>query len=64
MLMRELQRGTSVAFWDDEMRLDLAQEAALARLEGRSELEAIREYEARERKWHAITTTLPYSYET
>jgi hypothetical protein len=40
-----------VSFWTDELRMDLRQEAELARLEGRDPTEAVRAYRARERSW-------------
>jgi hypothetical protein len=57
-LMPFLQRGTVFAFWDDELRLDLAQEASLAELEGRDPRAACREYRSRERAWQRITVPL------
>jgi hypothetical protein len=53
--MPELQRGARVAFWDDELRLDLAQEARLAELEGRDPIAAIAAYRGRELAWRAMT---------
>lgn len=60
MLYPHLQRGTAVSFWEDELRLDLEQEAALARLEGRCPVEAVRKYRAREAAWSRITGPLIY----
>lgn len=57
LLMPELQRGRRVSFYDDELRLDVAQERALARLEGRDEEEAARAYTRRELGW--VSWTLP-----
>ena len=51
----ELRHGQVLSFWEDELRLDLIQEAALARLEGRDPLEAMKVYRAREMRWHRIT---------
>lgn len=58
LLMPELQRGARVAFWEDELRLDLAQEARLAELEGRDPARAIAAYRARETSWRAHTAPL------
>lgn len=55
ILMPVLQRGGSVSFWDDELRLDLAQEAALALIEGRDPRAAVEVYRQRETRWHHIT---------
>ena len=46
--MPTLQRGVAVSFWDDELRLDLAQEAWLAALEGREPEAAVQAYRRRE----------------
>lgn len=56
--MPDLQHGTRVAFWEDELRLDLAQEARLAELEGRDPAAAIAVYGARETSWRAHTAPL------
>jgi hypothetical protein len=56
MLMPHLQHGTSVSFWEDELRLDLAQEAELAKLEGCCPKEAVRAYRAREMAWRRVAT--------
>lgn len=58
LLMPELQRGARLAFWEDELRLDLAQEARLAELEGRDPAAAIAAYRARETNWRAHTAPL------
>jgi hypothetical protein len=58
LLMPHLQHGTSMSFWEDELRLDLAQEAHLATLEGRCPIEAVRAYLARERNWYNRMTYL------
>jgi hypothetical protein len=50
--------GVRIAFWEDELRLDLAQERHLAILEGRDPDLAARIYRTRELIWHRITTTL------
>lgn len=60
LLMPHLQRGAALSFWDDELRLDLAQEAALAELEGRDPREAVQAYLARENAWRKITVPLLY----
>lgn len=53
VLMPELQRGARVAFWEDELRLDLHQERELALLEGRDPVVAVAAYRARETNWWA-----------
>ena len=58
ILMPELQRGARVAFWEDELKLDLAQEGRLAELEGRDPAAAIAAYRARELSWLAHTAPL------
>lgn len=50
-LFPDLDRGSLVSWWQDELRKDLRQEAALAELEGRDPVEAVRSYRARERSW-------------
>lgn len=55
ILMAHLMHGTRVSFWEDELRLDLAQEEQLALLEGRDPQEAVRQYRSRELYWHSIT---------
>lgn len=55
MLRPDLQRGNAIAFWEDELRLDLAQEAELALLEGRCPQEAMTRYRAREKAWFRMT---------
>ena len=50
-LFPDLDRGGAVSWWQDELRKDLRQEAALAVLEGRDPDEAVRSYRARERSW-------------
>lgn len=54
-LMPSLQHGYAVSFWEDELRLDLAQEAALAEIEGRDQVLAVAAYRAREVAWHRKT---------
>ena len=53
-----LQRGTRISFWQDELRIDLAQEAALARLEGHDPDAAVAAYRRREVAWRAVTCPL------
>jgi hypothetical protein len=48
VLFPHLVRGARISFWEDELRMDLAQEAELARLEGRDPEQAVKEYSARE----------------
>lgn len=50
-LMPELQHGRSISFWEDELRLDLAQEAFLALLEGNDPRMAVDAYRQREVLW-------------
>ena len=52
LLMPHLQRGVHISFWEDELRLDLAQERALAELEGRDPEQAAAAYHARESNWY------------
>lgn len=54
-LMEHLQHGTMVSFWEDELRLDLAQERALAILENIDPDAAVRAYRAREMGWRQHT---------
>ena len=58
VLYPELNHGTSIAFWHDELRMDLAQERILAELEGRDPDEAVRAYTARENAWDHMTNPL------
>jgi hypothetical protein len=58
LLMPELQHGNAIAFWEDELRLDLAQERELARLEGRDPAAAIAAYRSRELNWRGHTAPL------
>ena len=53
-----LQRGAAIAFWDDELRMDLAQERALAELEGADPDLAAREYGKREMDWFHFTVPI------
>lgn len=52
------QRGVRLAFWTDELRLDLEQERALAVLEGRDPDEAAKAYAARETAWYRFAGPL------
>ena len=58
VLYATLVRGTRLSFWEDELRMDLAQEAELARLEGRDPVESCRMYRTREMAWRAFTMPL------
>lgn len=53
VLYPDLRRGQVVSFWEDELCMDLAQEAALAALEGADVKERVRAYRAREQNWWA-----------
>lgn len=54
-LYPSLQHGASVSFWEDELRLDLAQEAWLAALEGVDPQQAVDAYRRREIAWRHHT---------
>ena len=58
VLYPELQTGTVVAFWEDELRLDLEQERQLAMLEGADVDDAVRRYQRRELLWRDLTRGL------
>jgi hypothetical protein len=58
VLMPGLQHGTSMSYWEDELRLDLAQEAALALIEGRDPRAAVEHYRQREKRWYNLTCPL------
>jgi hypothetical protein len=58
VLMPVLQHGSHLSFWEDELRLDLAQEDALARIEGRDPAEAVEHYRLREKRWYNLTCPL------
>ncbi len=58
LLLPHLQQGRRLAFWEDELRLDLHQEAELAVLEGRDPAAAVAAYRAREISWLAHTAPL------
>lgn len=47
-----------MAFWEDELRMDLAQEAALAELEGRDPAAAVAAYRRRELSWRSLTAPI------
>lgn len=53
-LYPELNHGNAIAFWEDELRMDLAQEWVLAELEGRDPVAATNAYRARESAWRAV----------
>lgn len=53
-----VSRGLRLAFWHEELVLDLAQEHELARLEGRDPRAAVAAYRRRELDWRAHTTSL------
>jgi len=55
MLMPAFQHGTAVSFWEDELRLDLAQEDCLAALEGIDPRLAVAAYRRREIAWRHHT---------
>jgi len=51
-LYPDLNHGTSVAFWEDELRMDIEQEKILAVLEGKDPEKAAKTYATRELAWH------------
>ena len=55
LLLPALQHGTSISFWEDELRLDLAQEDRLAALEGSDPRAAVDAYRRREIAWRHHT---------
>jgi len=55
LLLPALQHGTAISFWEDELRLDLAQEAWLAVLEGLEPGPAVAAYRRREIAWRHHT---------
>ena len=57
-LYPELNSGKAIAFWEDELRMDLAQERALAELEGRDPDRAAAEYRGREINWFRHTVPI------
>ena len=54
-LFPDLVRGSRVSFWDDELRMDLRQERALAIIEGKDPAVAVQSYRAREIAWSSLT---------
>lgn len=60
-LFPHLQHGSAIAFWEDELRMDLAQERVLAVLEGRDPDRAVRLYRVREINWHNYTVPISSS---
>jgi hypothetical protein len=50
--------GTVYSFWDEELSMDLRQEAFLAELEGKDAKAQCRKYRYREREWFRNTTAL------
>lgn len=57
VLYAELVRGARLSFWEDELRMDLAQEAELARLEGADPVERCKAYRSREMAWRTVALT-------
>lgn len=57
-LFPELHHGAALSWWDEELRLDLKQEAELALLEGRDPVLAVRQYASREVAWYRATREL------
>jgi hypothetical protein len=57
-LFPEVRAGSRVSFWEDELRMDLCQEAVLAELEGRDPVAAVTAYRARETAWRRLTCPL------
>ncbi|HEX5073356.1 MAG TPA: hypothetical protein VFW03_09125 [Gemmatimonadaceae bacterium] len=58
-LYPELQRGARIAFWDDELRMDLAQEWHLALAAKEDPADAVVRYLKREMRWFRTTRQLP-----
>jgi hypothetical protein len=58
VLFPEIRRGQGVSFWEDELRMDLQQEAALAVCEGRDPEDAVALYRSREMAWRSMTVSL------
>jgi hypothetical protein len=50
-----MRHGTKIAFWDEELRMELRQEAFLAVMEGRDPAEAVRQYARKETAFHRTT---------
>lgn len=60
-LFPDLQRGTRLSFWEDELRMDVRQERSLAELEGRDPAVAEASLRARETSWwHHIAPLYEY----
>lgn len=57
-LYEELRHGRSLSFWEDELKMDLAQERQLAILEGRDPDAAVKAYKARELNWRGHVAPL------
>jgi hypothetical protein len=57
-LYEELRFGAKLSFWEDELKMDLAQERALAEAERFDADEAVRVYRARETSWRYHTAPL------
>lgn len=55
VLLPALVHGSRLSFWEDELRLDIAQERALAALVGSDPDEAAHAYRARETTWQRLT---------
>jgi hypothetical protein len=51
-------RGVRLSFWDDELRMDLEQERALAVVGGMDPDAAVALYRAREHAWRRMTCPL------
>lgn len=56
-LFPQLRRGVVLSFWNDELKMDLAQERELAILEGKDPEAVCKEYEQRETEWFALCGT-------
>jgi hypothetical protein len=54
-LFPHIRHGAVLSFWEEELRMDLEQERALATLEGRCPDAAARLYRSRETAWHHVT---------
>lgn len=57
-LFPHLHHGVRIAFWNEELAMDLEQEWALALLEGRDPEASVAEYRARETAFARLTCTL------
>lgn len=57
-LFPDLVHGARVSFWEDELRMDLAQERSLALVAGEDPELAVRAYRARETAWRRMTCPL------